>query len=205
MTSHDETRGAQFALQDMHALEEDRQEVVQRHQEGVGPLAGEVRTEGRVLLGRGDERQDEPLPPLGLALQLRGLPQEELLRLLQVAFLETQPKKRERKEEEILSLCIYYSRNSPMVCWVCVEAAHLNGVDHVVSVQAGPQLVDRRPVDVLQPREEASVQVEPVLLQAGQVVALHQLLQLIDDLIHLHAHCMVNIHLCVCVYIYISG
>lgn len=84
-----------------------------------------------------------------------------------------------------------------MVCWVCVQAAHLNGVDHVVSVQAGPQLVDRRPVDVLQPREETSVQVEPVLLQAEQVVALHQLLQLIDDLIHLHAHCMVNIHLCV--------
>lgn len=59
-----------FALQDMHTLEEDRQEVVQRHQEGVGPLAGEVRGEGRVLIRRRDERQDEPVPPLGLALQL---------------------------------------------------------------------------------------------------------------------------------------
>lgn len=84
----------------MHALEEDRQEVVQRHQEGVGPLAGEVRREGRVLLGRGDERQDEPVPPLGLALQRRGLPQEELLRLLQVAFLETTPKKGREKRKK---------------------------------------------------------------------------------------------------------
>lgn len=79
---------------DMHTLEEDRQEVVQRHQEGVGPLAGEVWGEGRVLIGRRDERQDEPVPPLGLALQLRGLFLEELLCLLQVASLETGKKEK---------------------------------------------------------------------------------------------------------------
>lgn len=73
----------------MHTLEDDRQEVVQRHQEGVGPLAGEVRREGRILIGRRDEGQDEPVPPLSLALQLRGLPLEKLMRLLQAAFLET--------------------------------------------------------------------------------------------------------------------
>lgn len=91
MTSHDLVWG--FAAQDMHTLEEDGQEVVQRHQEGVGPLAGKVRGEGRVLIGRRDERQDEPVPPLGLALQLRGLSLEELLGFLQVASLETKAKK----------------------------------------------------------------------------------------------------------------
>lgn len=55
-------------VEDMHTLEQDRQEVVQRHQEGVRPLAGEVRREGGVLFGGGDKRQDEPIPPLSLAL-----------------------------------------------------------------------------------------------------------------------------------------
>lgn len=72
----------------MHALEEDRQEVVQRNQEGVGPLAGEVRREGWVLLRRGDKWQDEPITPLRLTLQLCRLPLEKLLSLLQVSSLE---------------------------------------------------------------------------------------------------------------------
>ena len=72
----------------MKTLEQDGQEVVQRHQEGVGPLAGEVRREGGVLLGGGDKWQDEPIPPLGLTLQLQGLLLEKLLSPLQVSFLE---------------------------------------------------------------------------------------------------------------------
>lgn len=62
---------------------------------------------------------------------------------------------------------------------------YLDGVDDIVSVQAGSQFVDRGPVDVLQPGEQTSVQVKPVLLQTKQVKALDKLLQLIDDLIHL--------------------
>lgn len=72
----------------MHTLEEDRKEVVQRNQEGVSPLAGEVRREGRVLLRAGDERQDEPITPLGLTLQLQCLLLKKLLSPLQVSFLE---------------------------------------------------------------------------------------------------------------------
>lgn len=64
---------------------------------------------------------------------------------------------------------------------------YLDGVDDVVSVQAGSQFVDRGSVDVLQPGEQTSVQVKPVLLQTKQVEALDKLLQLIDDLIHLPA------------------
>lgn len=63
-------RPAPSQLKDMHTLEEDGQEVMQRNQEGVGPLAGEVWREGGVLLRGGDERQDEPISPLGLTLQL---------------------------------------------------------------------------------------------------------------------------------------
>lgn len=62
---------------------------------------------------------------------------------------------------------------------------YLDSVDDVVSVQAGSQFVDRGSVNVLQPAEQTSVQVQPVLLQATQVEALDKLLQLIDDLIHL--------------------
>lgn len=64
---------------------------------------------------------------------------------------------------------------------------YLDSVDDVVSVQAGSQFVDRGSVDVLQPGEQTSVQVKPVLLQTKQVEALDKLLQLIDDLIHLPA------------------
>ena len=69
---------------------------------------------------------------------------------------------------------------------------YLDGVDDVVSVQAGPQLVDGGSVDVLQSAEQTSVQVEPVLLQTKQVEALDELLQLIDDLIHLQKKNMLN-------------
>lgn len=41
---------------------------------------------------------------------------------------------------------------------------YLDGVDHIVSVQAGPQFVDCCSVDILQPGEQTSVQVKPVLL-----------------------------------------
>lgn len=57
-------------MKNMHTLEEDRQEVVQWNQKGVGPLAGEVRQEGGILLRVGDKWQDEPFPPLDLTLQL---------------------------------------------------------------------------------------------------------------------------------------
>lgn len=74
----------------MHTLEEDRQEVVQWNQEGVGPLPGEVWWKSRVLLRRGNKWQDEPITPISLTLQLQCLLLEKLLCLLQVTFLEKQ-------------------------------------------------------------------------------------------------------------------
>lgn len=74
----------------MHALEQNAQEVVQRHQEGVGPLPREVRREGGVEFGGGDERQHEPITPLGLTLQLQSLLLEKLLRLLRVLLRRTE-------------------------------------------------------------------------------------------------------------------
>lgn len=74
----------------MHTLEEDGEEVVQRNQEGVSPLPGEVRCESRVLIRIGNEWQDEPISPFSLTLQLQGLLLEKLLGLLQVLFLEKQ-------------------------------------------------------------------------------------------------------------------
>lgn len=64
---------------------------------------------------------------------------------------------------------------------------HLHGMDEVVSIKAGFQLVHRRSVHVFQPAEEAAIQVAPVVPQRSQVVALHELLQLLHDLIHLRA------------------
>lgn len=72
---------------DMHALEENAEEVVQRHQESVGPLAGEVRREDGILFRCGNERQSEPFPPLWLTLKLQRLPLEKLLRLLWIPRL----------------------------------------------------------------------------------------------------------------------
>lgn len=62
---------------------------------------------------------------------------------------------------------------------------YLDCVDDIVSVQAGSQLVDCGPVNVLQPGEQPFVQVEPVILQAKEVKALDKLLQLINDLVYL--------------------
>lgn len=64
---------------------------------------------------------------------------------------------------------------------------HLHGMDEVVSIQAGFQLVHRRTVHIFQPAEEAAIQVAPVVPQRGQVITLHELLQLLHDLIHLRA------------------
>lgn len=62
---------------------------------------------------------------------------------------------------------------------------YLDCVDDIVSIQAGSQLVNGGSVHILQSAEEASVQVEPVLLQSKQVEGQDKLLQLINDLIHL--------------------
>lgn len=69
---------------------------------------------------------------------------------------------------------------------------HLDGVDDVVSVQTGSQFVDCGSVDILQPAEQTSIQVKPVLLQTKQVEVLDKLLQLVNDLIHLHKEDAVN-------------
>lgn len=66
-----------------------------------------------------------------------------------------------------------------------ISGCYLNGVNDVVSVQAGSQLVDGGSVNILQSAEQASVQVKPVLLQTIQVEALDELLELINDFIHL--------------------
>ncbi len=160
----------------MHTLEKNRQEVVQGNQKGVSPLAGEVRREGGILLGGGDKWQDEPITPLGLTLQLRCLPLEKLLSLLQVSFLRD-----ERNNFKRLFLFI----NKQFGLFRFSAGCYLDGVDDVVSVQAGSQFVDGGSVNVLQPAEQTSVQVKPVLLQTKQVKALDKLLQLINDLIHL--------------------
>lgn len=157
----------------MHALEEDRQEVVQWNQEGVSPLSGEVRCESRVLLRTGNEWQDEPISPFSLTLQLQCLLLEELLSLLQVTFLEKQINR------------IRISEGCRVSGHTFLKLGYLDGVDDVVSVQAGSQLVDCGSVNVLQPREQSSVQVEPVILQTKEVKALDKLLQLVNDLIYL--------------------
>lgn len=72
---------------DMHALEENAEEVVERDEKRVGPLAGEIRRESGILLRRWDEGQNEPIPPLHLPLQLRRLLLEKLLSLLLVLRL----------------------------------------------------------------------------------------------------------------------
>lgn len=169
-----------WQLKDMHTLEEDRQEVVQWNQEGVGPLAGEVRREGRVLLGGMNKRQDEPITPVGLTLQLLRLLLEKLLSLLQVSSLM-----KRRMEDGGLtvkhSVTIKRIKHVRSVLMWC----YLDGADDVVSVQAGSQFVDSGSVHILQSAEQTSVQVQPVLLQTTQVKHLDEMLQLVDDLIHL--------------------
>lgn len=68
--------------EDMHALKQHAQEVVQRHDEGVGPLSREVRGEGGVGVWGRQEGQDKPILPLGLVLELCGLLYKELLGLV---------------------------------------------------------------------------------------------------------------------------
>ena len=72
----------------MHALEQCGQEVVQGHQEGVSPLAGEVQCEGGVLLRGQDEGQSKPITPLRRPLKLRPHALKELLGLVLVPLLE---------------------------------------------------------------------------------------------------------------------
>lgn len=162
----------------MHTLEEDGQEVVQGNQEGVGPLAGEVRREGRVLLGGGYKRQNEPVSPLHLTLQLRRLLLEKLLGLLKVSFLGR------RKDGVTVSAGRFLTvskTGAPDFSARC----YLDGVDDIVSVQTGPQFKDCGSVNVFQSAQKTSVQVQPVLLQTTEVKAHNKLLELLDDLIHL--------------------
>lgn len=157
-------------LKDMHTVEKDREEVVQWNQEGVSPLAGEVWRESRALFRCGDKRQDEPIPPLSLTLQLQSLFLKKLLSLLQVSFLVGQT--------EVWVVVLFQKRTFPSGCY-------LDGVDDIVSVQACSQFVDCASVHILQPAEQTPVQIEPVLLQSTQVKALDKLLQLINNLIYL--------------------
>lgn len=66
-----------------------------------------------------------------------------------------------------------------------VQYFHLNGVDHIVAVEAGPQFVDGGSVHIFQSAEEPSVQIAPIVLQPKQVKTLDKLKELINDLIHL--------------------
>lgn len=92
---------------------------MQWNQEGVRPLAGEVLTEGGVLLRGGDKWQDEPITPLSLTLQLWRLLLEKLLSLLQVSFLEGR--------DRFLNLCFRNTQQDvwflheviPARCWWC--------------------------------------------------------------------------------------
>lgn len=63
----------------MHAPKQDAQEVVQGHNEGVGPLSRKVGGEGGVGVWGWQEGQDKPILPLGLVLELCGLLCKELL------------------------------------------------------------------------------------------------------------------------------
>lgn len=63
----------------MHALKQDAQEVVQGHNEGIGPLSREVGSKGGVGVWGWQEGQDKPILPLGLVLELCGLLCKELL------------------------------------------------------------------------------------------------------------------------------
>lgn len=66
----------------MHAPKQDAQEVVQGHNEGVGPLSRKVGGKGGVGVWGRQEGQDKPILPLSLVLELRGLLCKELLGLV---------------------------------------------------------------------------------------------------------------------------
>lgn len=62
---------------------------------------------------------------------------------------------------------------------------NLDCVDQIKAEQAGFQFVDGGPIDVLQAAEEPAFQVAPILPKGSQVIHLHQLLQLVHNLVHL--------------------
>lgn len=62
---------------------------------------------------------------------------------------------------------------------------NLDCVDQIKAKQAGFQFVDGGPIDVLQAAEEPALQVAPILPKGSQVIHLHQLLQLVHNLVHL--------------------
>ena len=85
----------------MHALKQDTQEVVQGHNEGVGPLARKVGGEGGVGVWGWQEGQDKPILPLSLVLELRGLLCKELLSLVTSVCLPRHGRGgKERRETE---------------------------------------------------------------------------------------------------------
>lgn len=66
----------------MHALKQDAQEVVQGHNEGVGPLSRKVGSKGGVGVRRWQEGQDKPILPLSLVLEFCSLLRKEFLSLV---------------------------------------------------------------------------------------------------------------------------
>lgn len=72
----------------MHALKQDAQEVVQRHNKCICPLAREIGGKGGVGVWGREEGQDKPILPLHLVLELGRLLEEKLLRLVIAASLK---------------------------------------------------------------------------------------------------------------------
>lgn len=62
---------------------------------------------------------------------------------------------------------------------------YLDCVDKIKAEQAGFQFVDGRSIYVLQAAEEPAFQVAPIIPKGSQVIYLHQLLQLVHNLVHL--------------------
>lgn len=67
---------------------------MQRHDERICPLAREIGGEGGVGVWSREEGQDKPILPLRLVLELRGLLEEKLLRLVIAAILKYSKKNR---------------------------------------------------------------------------------------------------------------
>lgn len=61
---------------------------MQRHDKRICPLAREIGGEGGVGVWGVEEGQDKPILPLHLVLELRGLLEEKLLRLVIAAALK---------------------------------------------------------------------------------------------------------------------
>lgn len=102
----------------MHALKQHTQEVVQRHNKRICPLAWEIGGEGGVGVWGREEGQDKPILPLRLVLELRGLLEEKLLRLVIAAGLKHSKKNRAHASINatawvlgIFALCYEHSNN----------------------------------------------------------------------------------------------